>query len=232
MSKILIVEDNLDLAATIVDWLRAENHTVDHSSCGADALHLISISKFDLFILDWELPDMAGTDICRVIKQKDSSNPVIMLTGRSSSKDVITGLDVGADDYVRKPCSLQELSARIRALVRRAPEDFISRIGFGDIEIDPQSRTAWISGVELKLLRQEFELLSILIGNPNRYYSASQLVGLIWKEPQENAEILFPCVSRLRKKLSANGSKCSVESSPGQGYKLAAGAHEGAAAKD
>ena len=220
MAKLILVEDNQELADSVVSWLKGENHAVDHAGNGADALHYLSISTYDLVILDWELPDIQGIDICRSLREKQPSPHILMLTGRNTIKDKTTGLDTGADDYLCKPFDLQELSARIRALLRRDESNSETKLQFSDITIETQSRLVWVGSKSVKLLRQEFDVLHLLVSNPSRYYSASMLLSLVWNDSSMDDEIVFPCLSRLRKKLNDAGSQCGIEHAQGSGYRL------------
>src|SRR5215813_6435551 len=120
MAKILLIEDDIEFSGIIKAWLSNEHHAVEVVHDGTEGRHRIQVFEYDLLILDWQLPGMAGIDICKEFRSQGGMTPVLMLTGKSAISDKETGLDAGADDYLTKPFHMKELSARVRALLRRA----------------------------------------------------------------------------------------------------------------
>ena len=128
MAKILLAEDDLELAARLTEWLKFNKYTVEHVANGNDACQMLELSSFDLVVLDWDLPGKSGVEVCANLRNKGGSTPVLMLTGKDESQDKIQALDSGADDYVTKPFNMGELGARLRALLRRGKVESSNRL--------------------------------------------------------------------------------------------------------
>ena len=225
--KILIVEDDHSISSMIYDYLASENFSADIFSNGTGAVRAFSASPdYALALIDLMLPDISGVEVIRSIRQT-STLPIIIITARDSDTDKSMGLNSGADDYVVKPFSLIELSARIRAHIRRAvsynspPHDDIIRLR--DLEINLSRRTAQASGTVLNLTRTEFDILSLLAASPGQAFSKERLYSLVWKEPDYgNEHVLNTHINRLRAKLKSactNGSGY-IQTLWGIGYKL------------
>lgn len=220
MAKILFVEDDLQMASSVVDTLRFEKHTVDCVHNARDAQEFLKTYQYDLLILDWELPDGAGVDICKQYKNSGGSAPVLMLTGKTELKDRTTGLDAGADDYVLKPFAADELTARIRALLRRiaSVEEIIS---FGDLSLNLSTRAASISNKQIQIRPREFALLEHLIKNAEKLVSHSVLRNQVWwDEVEVERNTVNAMVARVRKKIQEHGSKVTLTSVAGEGFKM------------
>lgn len=215
--KILVVEDDSDLNDSLVAWLRAERFVVEAAKSGSRALDFLSSSVFDAIVLDWELPDMQGVDICKGLRDKGVLTPVLMLTGRTTTKDKITGLDAGADDYLTKPFQLEELSARIRSLLRRQYEP-PPAIVVGDLKLDTFGRVVSKGGKDVRLLPREFDLLEFFMKHPNEVFSAEALVSRVWEKGGVTTDAVTTCIKRLRQKLDDDEVITTVH---GVGYKLA-----------
>lgn len=221
MAKILLVEDNKAVSEAVTDALKLERHAVDAVLTAADARAFMESLNFDVIIFDWELPDGSGLDLCRQFRASGGTAAVLMLTGKDKVVDKTTGLDSGADDYLTKPFTSEELAARIRALLRRSPTVSAPTLKFGDLELDPFAKTASIVSSELRLRRREFALLEYFLVNPNKLISHSELRNQVWwDEPEAQHNTVNAMVARVRAKLKEAGSKVLITSDPGKGFRL------------
>lgn len=223
MAKILVVEDDATLQDNLRDWLTFEHHIVETASNGGDGLELLRFYKYDLVILDWQLPNMDGIEVCRQFRSLGGSTPVLMLTGKDSIADKEAGLDAGADDYLTKPFHTKELSARVRALLRRPSLFTATLLQVGLLELDPTAHTVRLGGAAIKLIPKEFALLEFLMRHPDQVFSAEILLDHIW-ESESNASIdtLRTYMKTLRRKITPDGGECPITTVHGLGYKLEA----------
>lgn len=221
MAKILVVEDDMMVGTVLVDVLSGENYITDLAPSLSEARHFLKISAYDMILLDWELPDGPGVDLCRDLRRAGDQIPVLMLTGRSSINDKASGLDIGADDYLTKPFEVPELLARIRSLMRRLWRDKKERLKFGPLEMDIQTRQVFRNKEEIKLLRKEFDLLELLMRNTNTHFSTEMLLQKLWGEESEaGADAVFQCIRRLRRKIDESEGPSIVHLEHGVGYCL------------
>ena len=221
--KLLLVEDDRAIAESLVSGLRADGHEVAHVATGTDAL---AATGYDLVLLDLGLPDIDGRDVCRQLRQRGAV-PIIMLTARGDEFDRVLGLELGADDYVTKPFSRRELSARIRAVGRRAqaapmPPD----TGDGDVlvvgalQIDRRSRRAHLDGDELVLTAKEFDVLAYLASEPGTVFSRTEILERVWDVNWYGpTKTVDAHVAALRRKL---GDHRWIEAVRGVGFRLEA----------
>src|SRR5690606_18148596 len=158
MSKILLVEDESDLAVEVREWLSREKHIVEVVNNGQVASDTLRVTDYDLIILDWQLPGLSGIEVCKTYRSKGGGTPILMLTARTTIDDRETGLDSGADDYLCKPFSLKELSARVRALLRRTSANKSNELVTKDVVLDPQARVVTKAGSAVHLEPKEFAL--------------------------------------------------------------------------
>jgi DNA-binding response OmpR family regulator len=182
MAKIVVVEDEAELAGAIAARLRSDGHTVEVAADGPSAVRLVGSTRPDAVVLDLMLPGFDGLEVCRRI-QRDRAVPVIMLTARGSETDLVVGLEVGADDYLSKPFSMRELTARVRALLRRADrssEEPDRRLRAGTIEVDVSRRRAWRSGQLVGLTATEFDLLAYFLTAPGVVRTRAELLAEVW----------------------------------------------------
>lgn len=204
--KIILVEDDQGICGMVRDYLRGESFQVDVYHKGEAALRAFADEDYVLALVDLMLPDMSGMEVIRAIR-KSSSLPIIIITAKDTDTDKVMGLNLGADDYVVKPFSLIELTARIRANIRRRMQyDNTVRkdriLTYKDLEINISKRTVTQSGRPLQLTRTEFDILSLLAANPGRAFSKEALYELVWKEPYYGEEnVLNSHMNRLRTKL-------------------------------
>src|SRR5262249_34277288 len=172
-------------------------------------------------ILDWQLPGMAGIDICKEFRSQGGMTPVLMLTGKSAISDKETGLDAGADDYLTKPFHMKELSARVRALFRRASRGTSNILTIGDLVLDPSNYRVTRDGVEIQLQKREFALLEFLMRNPNRVFSSEALLERVWvTDADVTPDAIRVYIMRLRKKVDEGAKASLIQTVHGVGYKL------------
>lgn len=224
MAKLLIIEDDKVIGRELKTRLSHENHIVDVSETGSDGLYRLENYDYELAIVDWNLPDIEGIEICSRIRQIKPELPLLMLTSRGSIDDKIDGLDAGAMDYLVKPCDLIELSARIRALLRRNYKSNVSdTLSFADIELNPSTRQARVEHNQLKLAPREFDLLELLLDNTDKMMTLKMIASAMGKDYDDSVHnTLKQCVLTLRKKLDEAGSQSSIEFQRDNGYRLAA----------
>ena len=215
---ILLVEDEEDIAALVRAYLERDGFRVLWATRGTEGLAELERNDIRLAILDLQLPDADGLDICRAIRTS-SSLPVVMLTARDEEVDRVTGLELGADDYVTKPFSPRELAARVRAVLRRVePEETDDRLRAGDVELDRKARTATVAGAEVELTGREFDLLWHLAARPGVVVTRSQLLDRVWGiEFPGGTRTVDVHVGQLRRKL---GRPKLIRTVRGTGYKV------------
>jgi two-component system phosphate regulon response regulator PhoB len=226
MSRILVVEDETAIAELMSLNLRHAGHEVTIAGDAEQAQAAIDGQLPDLAILDWMLPGHSGLQLARRWRAdaRTKALPVIMLTARSEEADKIAGLDAGADDYLTKPFSTQELMARIRAVLRRkAPQALDDAVQAGELRLDPATRRVTRAGIEVKLGPTEFKLLHFLMTHPERVHSRAQLLDRVWGDHVFIEERTVDVhVKRLREALSAAQCAGMIETVRGAGYRLAA----------
>ncbi len=220
-SKILVVEDERDVKDLMLLHLKREGHTATGVENGEEALKLLSENKYDLAILDWMLPGMSGLDICKKIAGKV---PVLMVTARADTSDIVLGLEMGADDYITKPFEIPVFVARVRALIRRAnvaTESPAERYNVGGLRVNLDEHKVWCKEEETKLTLSEFKLLVALLDNRGRVLSRDKLIDCVQGEGIVVSDRTVDThVFGLRKKLG----DCAeiVETIRGVGYRIKA----------
>lgn len=216
---IVIVEDNLPLAEGLATAFQDDGHAVDVLSSGTGAATFLLREQPDLAILDVNLPGQSGLDIVAELRARRSSLPVLMLTARGEQLDKVTGLDAGADDYLTKPFDLDELKARVRALLRRSPHERIEKIHFGSVVFDPGTRQVSVQGEPLDLPARELSVLELLLLRRGDVLTKSRLLDHVYgatADASDGAIELY--VHRLRKRLQ--GSGVEIKTLRGLGYCL------------
>ncbi|MBU6455461.1 MAG: response regulator transcription factor [Cyanobacteria bacterium REEB67] len=223
MTKILLVEDDRQLASQIKEWLTLEHYTVDIAFDGADGLQLFEHNLYDLSILDWQLPSMSGIEICRHIRASRPEAVVMFLTGRVEIEDKEAGFNIGADDYLTKPFNLKELSARVRALLRRIGTKQAPVLKVQDLELHTESFQVTKAGVPITLLPKEFALLEFFMRHPGQVFNARVLLKSLWPADSDaGEETVRTHIKNLRRKISGAGEQCCLVNIFGVGYKLEA----------
>jgi two-component system OmpR family response regulator len=215
--RVLVVEDEPKMAELLARGLREEGHAADVAGTGEDALWMARAATYDAIVLDVMLPGADGFDTCRELRAAEVWAPVLMLTARDAVEDRITGLDVGADDYLLKPFSFGELLARLRALVRRAPSERPATLVVGALRLDPATRRAWRGKTELALSGKAFALLEAFMRRPGEVLSRDQLLDAAWDIGYERrSNIVDVYVRSLREQVG----KRAIETVRGAGYRL------------
>jgi DNA-binding response OmpR family regulator len=200
--RVLVVEDFEILARTIGTGLRREGMAVDVALDGDEALQHLAVTRYDVVVLDRDLPGVHGDEVCRQIVAGRSQSRVLMLTAASTVKERVDGLGLGADDYLPKPFDFAELVARVRALARRSAAALPPTLESGDVALDPNSRTAFRAGRRLELSPKEFALLECLLASRGRVVSAEELLERVWDEAADPfTTAVKTTVRRLRAKL-------------------------------
>ena len=216
--RVLIVEDESDTAAAVARGLRREGLAVDVAADGREALVKATLVAYDVVVLDRDLPEVHGDEVCRRLHAFDTAPAVLMLTAASGVGDRVAGLSIGADDYLGKPFAFAELAARVHALGRRAVRPRAAVLAVADIELDTARRQARRSGRELQLTPKELGILEALIVADGGVLSSEDLLMRVW---DENADPFTAAVritmSRLRRKL---GTPPLIETLPGLGYRI------------
>ena len=223
-ARILVVEDEAALAALLDYNLTHAGYAVRICTNGDDALMALADETPDLAILDWMLPGVSGIEICRQIRARAETRdlPVIMITARGEEEDRVRGLDIGADDYMTKPLSMAELTARIKAVLRRRrPALAGDTASFGDITLDREVKRVHRDGREVRLGPTEFRLLDCLLRRPGRVFSREQLLDIVWgRDVYVEARTVDVHVGRLRKALNRRGERDPIRTVRAAGYAL------------
>lgn len=222
MPKLLIVEDELDLAEQLRDWFLREKYLVDLVHDGETALSNLAVYKYDAIVLDWMIPFVSGIEVLKSFRKGGGKTPVIMLSAKSQSQDVETGLDSGSDYYVRKPVSLRELSASIRAAIRRGDGNTGGNtIEIGNMVLDTVSHTFKIDGESVHLEPKEFNLIEFLLRHPNQVFTYDALIDRVWpSDTLISHDAVRTYIKSLRKKIKSRGRDSIIKNIRGFGYKL------------
>jgi DNA-binding response OmpR family regulator len=216
--RVLVVEDHRRLAATVADGLRREGMAVDMAFDGADALTHAAVNRYDVIVLDRDLPVVHGDQVCRALAAQRSDARVLMLTAAATIRDRVDGLELGADDYLPKPFDFGELVARIRALGRRAGAPLPPMLVRGEVSLDPSRGVASRAGRRLVLSAKEFALLECLLAADGRVVSAEELLSRVWDEATNPfTTTVKTTIGRLRKQL---GEPPLIETVRERGYRI------------
>ena len=219
--RILVVEDELKMAGLLHRGLAEEGNAVDVARTGDDAVWRAQAVDYDAIVLDLMLPGLDGIGVCRRWRENGVWAPVLMLTARDAVEDRVAGLDAGADDYLVKPFSFAELSARLRALVRRGRAERPAVLEVGDLRLDPATRQVWRGETEIELSAKEFALLETFMRRPGDVLSRLQLLEHAWDYAYENrSNVVDVYVRYLREKIDRPFARSSIETVRGVGYRL------------
>jgi two-component system OmpR family response regulator len=224
---VLVVEDDVKMAAAIRRGLRFEGMVVDVSGDGEEAIRLAGATDYDAVLLDVMLPGLDGFETCRRMRERGMWAPVLMLTARDAVEDRVRGLDGGADDYLVKPFSLAELLARMRALARRGPVERPAVLEVGDLRLDPATRQVWRGDHPIELSAREFALLETFMRRPGHVLTQLQLLEAAWDLGYEQrSNVVEVYVRYLREKIDRPFGVQSIETVRGMGYRLRKGGGE------
>jgi DNA-binding response OmpR family regulator len=218
---VLLVEDESKIADFITRGLSEQGHAVDVASDGYEALYWNEVAKFDVIILDVMLPDIDGVEVCRILRSKGSSTPILMLTAKGTVEDRIAGLDSGADDYLVKPFAFAELLARLRALMRRGPALLGSVLQIGDLTMDTAALEVSRQGIVIYLTTKECRLLEYLMRHPNQVLTRTMIAEHVWNYGFDNAtNVIDVHMRNLRRKIDEPFPVKLIQTVRGAGYKM------------
>ncbi len=220
--KILVVEDDRKVAGFIEQGLREEGYAVDLAADGDAATMLAHVNEYDLLVLDVMLPKKTGLQVAAELRREGSKTPILMLTARDATEDVVRGLDAGADDYLTKPFKFEELLARVRALVRRGGASRTELLSYGPVELDRLKHTVKVQGKRLDLTPKEFQLLEHFMLRPEDVVRRTELLEKVWDmrfDPESN--VVDVHVGNLRRKLRDAAGVDVIHTVRGVGFRLA-----------
>ncbi len=220
--RLLVIEDEVDLADALARGLRKQGYAVDVAADGEQGWELAEVNEYDLVILDLNLPGVDGLEVCRRLRASRPHLLILMLTARSHPADRVTGLDLGADDYLVKPFHFEELGARIRALLRRDLRVREPILEWGELKLDPTARIIWHGNRRLELTRKEFGILEYLMRHPGEVVSQEELLEHVWDaEVDPFTQTVRVHINSLRRKLGDDArAPRYIETVVGEGYRL------------
>jgi two-component system response regulator MprA len=224
-AAVLVVDDDPQLRAALSRALELDGYAVSTAANGAQALEAVTNARPDVMVLDVMMPYVGGLDVCRTLRERQDRLPILVLTARDEVGDRVAGLDAGADDYLTKPFALDELRARLRALLRRTSQDDddTAVLRYEDLLLDPAARTVHRGGRAIDLTRTEFALLELLLRNAGRPLPRDVIMDRVWgweSEPTSNSLEVF--IGYLRRKTEAAGESRLIHTVRGVGYVLRA----------
>ena len=219
--KILVVEDNLELSENLREVFEHEGFVVDTARDGDLALDLAFSSEYDVIVLDIMLPKMSEWDVCTNLRKESINTPILMLTARDSISDRIKGLDGGADDYLVKPFDLEELLARVRALIRRNSTKKLNSVVLGDVNLDLAKRVVSVKGKPVKMSKKEFDILKYLVLNAGIVLDRQKIIEHVWETGFEiYSNVVDVYIKYIRDKLKKHGVEDLIETVRGVGYRV------------
>lgn len=218
--RILLAEDDAPVRSVLVRGLEESGYVMDSVDRGDDALHMLRMNDYAAAIIDWRMPGMSGDEVIREARRLGVKTPMLMLTARDALSDKVTGLDSGADDYIVKPVSFDELLARLRALLRRPPSPLATVLQMGKLRLDPATRTVEVDGAAVELRARELAMLELLMRRAPAVVSRESIALHAWPDESEVAgsNTIDVHAARLRRKLS--GSGVELLAVRGAGYHL------------
>ncbi|GAB2808901.1 two-component system response regulator TcrA [Actinoallomurus bryophytorum] len=222
--RLLLVEDDPGMAAMLLRGLRREGYSIDAVTGGEDAMWSVLEIDYDVVVLDAMIPAPDGFEVCRRMRERSRWMPVLMLTARDTVADRIGGLDAGADDYLVKPFAIEELFARLRALIRRKPLERPAVLRVDDLVLDPSTHSVRRGDADIRLSPKEFELLRELMGRPGEVLSRSHLIDHVWDFAYEGgSNIVDVYVRYLRDKVDRPFGRDTIRTVRGAGYRITPG---------
>ena len=217
--RILLVEDDLSVASFITKGLQEEQYAIDATGDGEEGYQMANTIPYDLLILDVMVPKMDGFTLCRRLREKGNTTPILLLTARDTVEDRVTGLDTGADDYLTKPFAFPELLARIRALLRRGNAQPATRLTVADLELDPIAHRVSRGGQDITLTNKEYALLEYLLRNVNRVLTRTAIIDHVWDIQYDSmTNIVDVHIRSLRAKIDRDFSPPLIQTIRGVGY--------------
>lgn len=222
MPKVLLVDDDEKLLVAVGDFLEHQRFIVDTAASGTDAKEKLQVFSYDLLVIDWNIPEPSGLDLCRWFRGRGGNTPILMLTGRSMIDDKESGFEAGVDDYLTKPFELRELAARLKALTRRggsvAPSRILSLCG---VVVEPEAFKAKLDGKDFPLTPKEFEILEFLMRHHDQVFSIEALLDRLWKDGAEvSTDTVRVYIRRLREKFEKCGRGSLIKNVHSVGYKF------------
>ncbi|OPX55584.1 two-component system, OmpR family, response regulator PhoP [Oceanospirillum multiglobuliferum] len=219
--KILIIEDDLELQRQLAENLVLEQYEVDISSDGDDGLYRAREYEYDMAIIDIGLPKISGLEVIKSLRSENNTLPILILTARSSWRDKVQGLKAGADDYLVKPFEIEELLARVEAILRRASGYSSHIIQHGAIKLDTQTQELWVNDEEIDLTAFEYKLLDYFLRNSKRIISKAALMDCLYNDDNDrDMNVLEVLIGRLRRKLDPTNTIKPIETLRGRGYRF------------
>ena len=221
--RILVVEDDTRISSVVRRGLEEEGYAVDVAFDGEDGQYLAESADYDVIILDIMLPGRDGLQVCRNLRARKIRTPILMLTARDTVADRVTGLDIGADDYLVKPFAFDELLARVRALLRRGGEACLPRLQVGDLVMDTTTREVWRHDRSVELTSKEYVILEYFMRNPNVVITRTMMEMHVWDQDfSGDSNVIDVYVRRLRTKLDDPGGASLIQTIRGAGYRMKA----------
>lgn len=219
--RILLIEDDKRLVESLSIHLRAAGYAVDVSCDGVEGLYLGEEFPVDLAIIDLGLPTLPGLEVIRELRKRGRSFPILVLTARSEWQDKVAGLEAGADDYLTKPFHVEELMARVNALMRRAGGHSQPRIQLGPVTVDLTGQRVFLNDVEIDLTTYEYKVLNYLVMHPDEVVTKTDLSEHIYEEDADrDSNVIEVFIGRLRRKIDPDGTLNPIETLRGRGYRL------------
>lgn len=219
--RLLIAEDDLLLGQSIKKGLEEQHYAVDLVMDGQEALTMSQLISYDLVILDVMLPHIDGFEVCKRLRKRGQTMPLLFLTARGDVESRVAGLDLGGDDYLIKPFAFREFEARVRALLRRESVSKTTQLSFLDITLDTQTHEVWRNGRQLTLMAKEYVLLEVFLRHPHQVLSRSMIAERLWNEEAENlSNVIDVYIGYLRRKLCEGGELNVIQTVRGFGYQL------------
>lgn len=219
--KILIIEDEIKIATFMKNGLKQERYDVELETNGKDGLDNAMNHQYDLILLDIMLPGMNGLDILRELRANNYNVPIVLISALDSTEDRVNGLDMGADDYISKPFSYDELAARIRAILRRTLKHKSTKLHAGEVTLDTVTHLAYRDNKEIDLTTKEYSLLMYLMLNKNKVIARNSIIEHVWREElNKNSNVIDVYIKKLRSKIEKRGTKPNIQSIRGVGYRL------------
>jgi two-component system response regulator PhoP len=219
--RVLLIEDDQRLQDSLTSHLREAGFAVDASADGIEGLYLGEEFPVDLAIIDLGLPELPGLEVISKLRSRGRDFPILVLTARSEWQDKVAGLEAGADDYLTKPFHMEELMARVNALIRRAGGHAQPRIHLGPVTVDLSSQRVYLDGAEIELTTFEYKVLNYLVVHPGEMVSKTDLSEHIYEEDADrDSNVIEVFIGRLRRKLDPDGTLNPIETLRGRGYRL------------